>query len=572
MHSLLDLFARLGALAPEAFWVPVAAWTLLAMLAEAGLRVSRPSARVGLATRGSLVALLPLGLVAPPLLARWVPSVRPPEVPPTLPTLGPADLVTPLGTPTESVHASLAALDWGAVALGGVTGLALVSGALALLVLSGGLVWIARFRRSLRPSPAHVRAEADALAADLSLQRSPLVVSVESAVSPFTVGWWRPLVALPDDLDPEARRMALAHELAHVREAHFAWAVAERLVRAAFVWHPLVHVLGRGLALDRERQADAAVLGLWPDRAAHYGRLLHALTSRPSPRFALGASTSPLLSRLTAMTRSTPERRMLARLLGALVLVLPLLASATAIPDTFASSDSPAPASGVIEAPAPEEGSEEAAPEAAEEASDAEPEEPLDDATPDEGEEVLPPPPARADTLTQYLTARQILESDDATNVELRLRTDASYEIGEAIANYYSAGTTRGSLTIVGNGFRIERGQLRDDALPPAPPPPPPPTLPLSREDTSAFIRLGGTSVVMDADELERYQNVLREELREISDQFRALDGKADFESDEARLRLQIRREAVQEQYRQVIEAQEEFRLKALRESVRNRD
>ena len=128
--------------------------------------------------------------------------------------------------------------------------------------------------------------------AHLGLGRSVEVAVVGSASAPFTLGWRRPVIAVPDGLRGEALELALAHELAHVRRSHFGWHLAEQAVCAAFVWHPLVHVLARGLALDRERVADADVLRLWPDRAARYGRLLAAVTTRPTPRLALGASSS----------------------------------------------------------------------------------------------------------------------------------------------------------------------------------------------------------------------------------------------------------------------------------------
>ncbi|OZC02343.1 M56 family metallopeptidase, partial [Rubricoccus marinus] len=408
----------LGTVALEAFWVPVFAWTVLALLVEVTLRALQPSARLGLATRGSLVALLPLSIVGPPLLARWVPSILPAE--PVAPLASASREAIPdvlASVPSFSPEVMPApATDWTALAVGSATLSAIVAGALALLILAGGLVWIARYRQRLQAATRPVRDEAEGLSRRMGVTRQVRVAVVDDAISPFTVGLWRPLVALPQDLDADARRLALAHEFAHVRDAHFGWAVGERLVRAAFVWHPLVHVLGRGLALDREREADAAVLRLWPERAAEYGQLLHALASRPSPRFCLGASSSPLLTRLHAMTRSTPERRRLARLVGAMLLVLPLLASAAVLPDAplqaFTSQlQSPTPPSAPEAAPL--------APEAAPEAPEA-PEEP----------EVLPPPPPRAtasaDTLMRYMRQRQVWSRDGEMRIELELTSDAT--------------------------------------------------------------------------------------------------------------------------------------------------
>ena len=445
--------ADLGAASWAALWLPVLAWTALALVAEAGLRLGRAGDRLGLSVRGALLAALPGLLVAPPILARWVPSLRPdaalpPALPPAAsaapPSVDPAAVLSSV-PPVTAVPVTVpsAAEPFVDLALGAATLAAAVAAVLGLGVLIGGLAWLQSYRRSLAAAPPAVQTEARELA-DRAGVRSPLAVaSAEPGSSPFTVGWRRPLVAVPADLRGDDLRLALAHELAHVRGSHYGWSLAERVVRALFVWHPLVHVLGRGLALDRERAADAAVVRQWPDRVQSYGRLLHAIAARPSPALALSASSSTLIHRLNAMLHlpplgTRPDRPHRARVAAAALLVVPLLLAASLLPD--------APPA-VAQTPA--------APTA-----------PAD-------------PDSLLDQVEQVSVWSQSSNAGGSYRVVVRVKAGASRSTALAIADYYSSGGEPGELEVVtATGEVIRRSTVRESVLPPPPPPPPPPAAP----------------------------------------------------------------------------------------------
>ena len=502
MTSAIRLLADLGAASVDAVWVPVLAWTVLALVSEGALRAVRASARVGLGVRGALVALLPLLLVAPAVLARWVPSFQVPPIPAlptstplsTSPTIDPAIVQTAV-TDAVTPPPVLDVLLGGAVVAGAVAGL------VALGVLMGGLLWLRRYRRTLgAASPAAV-SEARALADRLGVRDTLGVVESEPQSAPFTVGWRRPVVAVPPDLSGEALRLALAHEIAHVREAHYGWGLAERVVRAAFVWHPLLHVIGRQLALDRERAADATVLRLWPDRARRYGQLLQAIAARPAPSLALAASSSTLVHRLTAMTHPAPDRRRLAGLASALVLAVPLLLAAAAIPDALPARAATPAAS----ATGPQPSSESA--EDVTEAGVAEPD---------------APGAARADTLDRYIATQTVEVRNGDVTLDLGLVAGASRDLAEAIADEYSAGGEPGTLRVTYDSGMVQRSTVRRGALPPPPPPvpapPPPPTAapppppatpapPDGRDRAEAFLR---------GEEAERNAHLLRRQMEAL--------------------------------------------------------
>lgn len=530
--------AHLGAASWAALWIPVFAWTALALAAEGGLRWGRASARLGLGVRGALLALLPALVVLPPVLAGWVPSLTsPPDaVPNATPT---ATLAAPLADAVSSVPAFAAAppsVPVGEIALGLATLAAGLTAVFAVGALVGGLVWLGRYRRSLGAASAAVQSEARAVAGRLGVRQSVEVALAEPASAPFTVGWRRPVVAVPADLQGESLRLALAHELAHVREAHYGWSLAERVVRAVFVWHPLVHVLGRGLMLDRERAADAAVVRLWPSHARRYGQLLHAIAERPTPSLALAASSSTLVHRLTAMTRPAPDRRRLARLAGALVLAAPLLLAAAAVPDAPAAT----PAIPGTVSPA-------ADPSMAVLASATASVETLPMAAPDA---------APADTLDPDIRSRTVSVRNDDVTVNIVLGGDASRARAEAVANQFAVEAEPGTMIRVRyDGGVVERStppMTAPDSTPPSPAPAPP----------SAFTASGleiGSAAYYD-DRVER----LEAELMDVARQMKEIGNEMTSENPVLYIRLEIRRDLVLRQYRQAVEAQEQVRLREI--------
>ena len=539
--------ADLGAASWATLWLPILAWTALAAVAEAALRLGRAGDRLGLGVRGALLAALPGLLVVPPVLARWVPSVvsQPPlpaslPVPATLPapdlTLAPAvPPLPPAGAPLADLALGAATLAAGVVAVFG------------LGVLIGGLVWLHRYRRGLTAAAPAVQAEARALADELGV-RGPLAVALaEPASAPFTVGWRRPLVAVPADLRDDDLRLALAHELAHVREAHYGWSLAERAVRALFVWHPLVHVLGRGLALDRERAADAAVVQMWPQRAQSYGELLLAIAARPSPALALGASSSTLIHRLTAMTRLQPDRRRWARLAAASVLFIPLLLAASFLPD--------APVA-VAQSP------------------------------------VAQPAPTDPDSLRAYVQQIDVRSTssngDGETRVVVRLVPGTSRATALAIADYYSDGSEPGELEVVtASGETIRRATLREGAVPPPPPPPPappsapdappappdapaPPPAPPVPPPPAPAPPSTLTASGLEIGSAEYYDDLverLEAELLEVNREMDEVSNQMNAENRVRYIRLDIRRDLVLDQYRMAVRAQEQVRLREIMRS-----
>ncbi len=182
-----------------------------------------------------------------------------------------------------------------------------------LTLLSAVLVY--RIRKLLKIASRAVDAtpEVRMLAADLSallgLSRIPGVRISEEIDTPLVIGFFRPMVLIPagrfNALSIAGRRMALCHELIHLRRRDPWLAFVPALAERFFFFHPLVHLAVREYELAREAACDAAVLRKLDAQPADYGRLLLALGVARMPRnfAAAGAphSYSTLKRRITML-------------------------------------------------------------------------------------------------------------------------------------------------------------------------------------------------------------------------------------------------------------------------------
>ena len=245
------------------------------------------------------------------------------------------------GAPAINAPADDSAIGWPAVLLV-LWSAGLVTGAVI------DLRRLARTRRVMRrssPATEQTAATAAALASAIGLRRTPPVRRSSETTTPLVVGVLQPRILLPGNgalsLSEEEERMALCHELSHVKRADL-WlglvpAAAERL----FFFHPLVRLASREYLLCREAACDAAVIDTLATSPQEYGRLLLSLgvsRYRASPAVAGASSSCSMLERRIAMLRdsspSTPAWRVLSLLMVAVAVtaVVPLRLTARAQP------------------------------------------------------------------------------------------------------------------------------------------------------------------------------------------------------------------------------------------------
>ncbi|MFZ5615854.1 MAG: M56 family metallopeptidase, partial [Pseudomonadota bacterium] len=105
-------------------------------------------------------------------------------------------------------------------------------------------------------APPDLIAETEEIAARFGLRKAPPIRIAADATGPLVAGALRPLIILPADFasrySPVERRLALAHECAHIRRGDLLATFAALLFRAAQWPNPLVHYAFSAFRADQE--------------------------------------------------------------------------------------------------------------------------------------------------------------------------------------------------------------------------------------------------------------------------------------------------------------------------------
>lgn len=209
--------------------------------------------------------------------------------------------------------------------------------------------------RTARPVEADGLREAAAQVGEaLGVRRLPALLESSELASPVLVDPLRPAVLLPEGLVRAANaadcRLALAHELAHLRRGDLAWGALPAAAHALFFFHPLVWVAIRETRLAQEMACDSLALAAAGCPAGPYGRLLVRLAARGlRPRAGLaaaGESPRMLERRLRAMkeTETMQKTRAGSRAMartGAAAAIL--VGAAVLVPFRVTAQEKPAP-------------------------------------------------------------------------------------------------------------------------------------------------------------------------------------------------------------------------------------
>ncbi|MCY1040180.1 biotin transporter BioY [Corallococcus sp. bb12-1] len=177
-----------------------------------------------------------------------------------------------------------------------------------LLLWGAGVLWQVRghvrawrqvqgMRERARPLKHPVlEEETEFLASEAGLRRPPLLLVSDEVMSPLAAGLVSPAIVLPSkavrEFPEDALRMALAHEVAHLRRGDLWLGWVPALAETVLFFHPLARRAAREYALAREEACDAEALRLTGAEPADYGELLIAfgITRPPGSAAALGAS------------------------------------------------------------------------------------------------------------------------------------------------------------------------------------------------------------------------------------------------------------------------------------------
>jgi beta-lactamase regulating signal transducer with metallopeptidase domain len=211
--------------------------------------------------------------------------------------------LAPVVARTAGEHANAAALlVWGILAGVG----------LFVIRLGVGLCALGRIRQASRPlALPYLLSLLAALCREMDCTRPIEVREADHGNGPFTVGWRRPMILLPEHWRhwrPDELRAVLAHEVSHVCRNDYSFWVFARFTVALYFYHPLVHWLAGRLHLQQELAADALGAKHAGGRLA-YLKALARLALRQEESLCTGPARAFLPARGTLMRRIAMLRR-----------------------------------------------------------------------------------------------------------------------------------------------------------------------------------------------------------------------------------------------------------------------
>lgn len=226
------------------------------------------------------------------------------------PTAPETAYVTAASVMTLAPDNAVQAIDW--MGLGAAVAL--------FLWFSVAVAWIAlRFenqrtamRRAISSSTPAREAlirEATEIAKALGLRRRPRLRLNLDETGPVVMGLIRPTVFLPASFETaytaEERRLALAHEFAHVARGDLGASFTATILQAAQWPNPFVHIAARAFRTDQEAACDAFVLARCggADAAGDYASAIVKSVRGSAPAYGLSLG-HPLKERLMLLKRS----------------------------------------------------------------------------------------------------------------------------------------------------------------------------------------------------------------------------------------------------------------------------
>jgi bla regulator protein blaR1 len=164
----------------------------------------------------------------------------------------------------------------------------------------------------------------------------------DERIEPGVFGLWRQSILIPqgieEHLTPAQLQAVLAHEWQHARRRDNLTAWLHVIVQALFWFHPLVWIVGRRLADEREMACDQGVLkSADPDDYAEAILTVCKFYFSPSHSHATGITSANLKARIEAIVKNEKPREMtkvrrwaLAATVASLLLAAPLVGWLTA--------------------------------------------------------------------------------------------------------------------------------------------------------------------------------------------------------------------------------------------------
>ncbi|MGV3618757.1 MAG: M56 family metallopeptidase [Fimbriimonas sp.] len=246
------------------------------------------------------------GLMAGLAVTRWVPLTARAKVwTLRLSLLGVlfafAGVGLPVSVATVATEGSAPSLAWLSLGIG--------LYAAGVLTHVFDFVRAARIIRSLRRSARSVSRDVTKTAIEVAgiagLRQAPRTLQAATGESVLLVAG-KPLAILlpPIEMDAPTLRLALAHEMAHVRHRDLLWSAVASLAQTLLWFHPLVRMAARQLGAWQESAADHAALASLNAPPRQYAEMLIRLATARKEIPALGATAASVKEEVEGRLRA----------------------------------------------------------------------------------------------------------------------------------------------------------------------------------------------------------------------------------------------------------------------------
>ncbi|MDZ7692571.1 MAG: M56 family metallopeptidase [Balneolaceae bacterium] len=313
MTQVTTYLQDFGWLSLDVLWFPLLIWSLCALLVHLALRwIEHGDVLYHYHLRVALVAGIPLGFLASGAAGAISNFLS------TSSSSGQLSLLViqnPIMVTPEVQHAAQT-IPWSDPYLW--------IGLVTALLLAGGLIQLGRMAWNYYRISTYARqlnlvslAESELInVQDLRLNSEQIMLAISPKTDiPFTFGWRKPVIVIPAFLQqkPEKMRMAIRHELMHIKRGDFLVNGFITAMKSLFWFHPLIHLFDHEIQEYREISCDSEVLTDTTISRKAYASLLFELAPKNSLETAnlvsMAVHQSSLKKRINTMMNVTETNR-----------------------------------------------------------------------------------------------------------------------------------------------------------------------------------------------------------------------------------------------------------------------
>ncbi|MFY0685072.1 MAG: M56 family metallopeptidase [Balneola sp.] len=271
MRNFFEYIQQLGSSSADVIWFPILVWTAIASITFIGLRLSKSmNPLYQYHIRVATLLALPMGLISALLLQMYS----------TFNSTSTFDgsifiVENPLPTIYTSINQAAvdSSINWFDInfIIGLTTTVFIVVAALLIVKLIVSYLQLRKLHNSLSTekltNTQFISGIKDGYVS-VAFHSHPLV--------PFTFGWKKPIIVLPEKIKDDAEKldMAIQHELVHIRRGDYLLQLTLSVIESLFWFHPIIHIGSKEIETYREISCDQEVLNTSNVQPKKYASLL----------------------------------------------------------------------------------------------------------------------------------------------------------------------------------------------------------------------------------------------------------------------------------------------------------